>query len=420
MKKGLIISKEYYPLSNGSIACLGNLIDKWKEQVELHVVCMKSDNDSLEHEVKDDYRITRLSYWADNALIARHEWARKIERHRFSKAANLLSKIMLFPMYILSKRNGFLYSTAWANNASKAIINENETYDFVLAMGAPFDNLDAALEVSSAKNIPFYILQLDLFTYNPTHDLTNTELKKQHLLKEMNWYEKAEHVFVTEEMYPTVVSSELNVFINKITPIRMPNLIKNDLVKELDFSKLDDINILYAGMFYEDIRNPKQMLEIFECVFSKLPNVKLHIMGFGCEDLVNQYKQRNPRNIILHGRQGKEKVIKMTTASQVLLNLSNKTLTQAPSKIIEYIATGKPILNFYSLEGDLCERILGAYEYSYSIKETEQTLTEDEVNSLCDFIVSHAEKQLPFEVVKENYIEYTPEYVARKMTEKMR
>lgn len=52
MKKGLIISKEYYPMSNGSITCLENIINKLKDNYEITVVGYNLAGEFLDYEKK--------------------------------------------------------------------------------------------------------------------------------------------------------------------------------------------------------------------------------------------------------------------------------------------------------------------------------------------------------------------------------
>jgi len=425
MKKALIISKEYYPISNGSVTCLSNLLEQFTKEFTVDVVTFKDDKSEAIHERLDDCNIIRLSHWSDDIMTTRINWLAtlSIKQQSIKKTLAAITKLPLIPLYLVSKKSGLLYNDCWAQNGYRNL-NTNldlNSYDFVLAMGAPFENLDLAMRVAKKKNIPLYIMQLDLFSYNPTNDLKDQALFKYRLEKEFSWYEAADQVFVTNEMYDAMKETKLMHYKKKIMPIQMPNLKKPNLefnVKSYEDGK--DINVLYTGMFYEDIRNPKYMLKVFEKIFIKYPNIKLHIIGFGCEDIINKYIIKYPFNILFYGRKGKKDVLDAMNSADILLNVSNKTITQAPSKIIEYISTGKPIVNFHSVDGDICEKILNSYEYSYSIREDFEGNSEAIIEELFAFMKNYKGKQQTFESIQKSYIEYTPEFVAEKMLKKIR
>lgn len=95
------------------------------------------------------------------------------------------------------------------------------------------------------------------------------------------------------------------------------------------------------------------------------------------------------------------------------MNLSNAIATQAPSKIVEYISTCKPIINFYSIDKDLCVDILKNYSLSISL---DQRQGQEELSlTLLEFIRENEGKTNNIDEITYMYSEYTPQYVANKI-----
>ena len=55
------------------------------------------------------------------------------------------------------------------------------------------------------------------------------------------------------------------------------------------------------------------------------------------------------KNIHFLGKKRKEDIIRIYQEADILVNIGNSIDNQMPSKIFEYISTGKPILNFYKI-----------------------------------------------------------------------
>jgi len=127
-------------------------------------------------------------------------------------------------------------------------------------------------------------------------------------------------------------------------------------------SKKDIISILFYGTLYNDIRNPEYAIILFSKLREYCPEIDLrfNIYGniYGCEYLFEKY---NYDWINYYGYYDREKLVSIIQESDVLLNIGNITEYQLPSKIIEYAATGLPIINIKYISSDSSERFLANY-----------------------------------------------------------
>ena len=111
----------------------------------------------------------------------------------------------------------------------------------------------------------------------------------------------------------------------------------------VEYRRTDKIKLIYAGMLYKVIRNPEYMLS----VLSKVSNITIDmfIVGHECDAILSKYESDTVR---VYGRADKEKYDQMICYEyDVLVNIGNNSSNQTPSKTIELISTGRPIINFY-------------------------------------------------------------------------
>lgn len=149
-------------------------------------------------------------------------------------------------------------------------------------------------------------------------------------------------VFVSEEVYknrPELYRHSNNC---KTLPYLLPDF-NTGGSKNKRFND-SDINCVYAGSFYRDIRNPETMLSCFSGLADT--NIKLHLYARGCEDIVAKYSALAD-NIVMHDRVGADEIAEVYREADILVNIGNATPEFLPSKTFEYIASGKPIIHYY-------------------------------------------------------------------------
>ncbi len=83
----------------------------------------------------------------------------------------------------------------------------------------------------------------------------------------------------------------------------------------------------------------------------------------------------------------KEKADAAVYGAQVLINIGNQTAYQLPSKILQYVASGRPILNFYSIDNDSSKNFLKPYDPALHLKFKESgTVSEHDVQEVLSFL----------------------------------
>ncbi len=104
--------------------------------------------------------------------------------------------------------------------------------------------------------------------------------------------------------------------------------------------------ILYSGT-YTEVSGIRLMLKAFE-ILCRRSDVELHLTGAGeLESLVDDYSRRD-RRIVNHGFVSRSELIRIYSASHLVVNPRDMRFRQNsnnfPSKILEYLCTGRPIV----------------------------------------------------------------------------
>jgi len=123
----------------------------------------------------------------------------------------------------------------------------------------------------------------------------------------------------------------------------------------IDFFQKTTINLVYAGAFYKNIRNPQPFLDAFQA----LPNPSLRFFIAGnlddCHDLVSRYVMLD-RRIIYLGQMDRSKVLNLLHQADFVVNFCNKGDLQLPSKLQELMILNPNIINLYEHENQRLER----------------------------------------------------------------
>lgn len=139
------------------------------------------------------------------------------------------------------------------------------------------------------------------------------------------------------------------------------------------------VRLVYCGQLYRQIRNPQPLLNLLERLVQDPPSgrsVELHLYGelSDCADLFEPVQSLRGRNLFLHGFVSRERALRAMQQADVLVNIGNATPHQVPSKIVEYIGTGKPILNLVTSPDDQTRELLERHPVALTIDVLDDSL----------------------------------------------
>lgn len=175
------------------------------------------------------------------------------------------------------------------------------------------------------------------------------------------------------------------------------------------------LKLVYAGTLYSNLRSPAPLLALFERLVKRLPDVRLELHFFGsvndCGEMLRTFQARNEGAIFVHGLVARDKVKEAMQGADVLVNLGNRSCLQLPSKVIEYAAMGKPILNLVSIEDDSSVELLASYEAALTLYMPGDTVDERHVIKAATFL--SAPPRMRPEDLSQWLAPFTPEQVCR-------
>ncbi len=200
----------------------------------------------------------------------------------------------------------------------------------------------------------------------------------------------------------------------KIVDIPLFNSFNLDVKQDCNFFSKDSTHLLYAGSLDIEGRNPKYLCDAFIEISNRC-NVKLHFYSRGnCENMIIKYQKRSQYRIVRHGYVDRDVLLKAISSADILISIGNKESEMIPSKIFEYIYTGKPIIHFYKSENDSSITYYKHYPKALLINENDDFLTN--VNKISNFI-NTKQKKLSIDNLKELYIQNTPQYTVNFINE---
>lgn len=289
-------------------------------------------------------------------------------------------------------------------------ICRDEKNDLIIAITSPIYVVKATLK--GRKSIPVVWYQLDPYSSNPT--LVYAKEKKL-VEKEQNILRQVERVLVPQLVYQENLNNKLSSYVYKMRPVNFPNVRQLTEIKVSDDISLSEgkINCVFVGIFYEDIRNPEYLMKMISLLSDT--NIKVHFIGEGAETIVNKYLLECGEYLQLHGRRSLQASINAMLHADILINVGNSTANMLPSKINDYISTGKPIVNLCSI--DNCPSILYLEKYPCHINILQSLDLKENVKRFEKFVLNNSGEE-NYETIQRLYYKSTPQYIVDALLER--
>lgn len=301
----------------------------------------------------------------------------------------------------------YLRRAIFMNKASKMC--KDKGIDVVIGVTEPFISAKAAsgLRVRSKK----CIIQLDPYSYNQCSVKENEELHNKRLAEEINVFKKTNKLFTTSLIKKDLL--RIKAFRDRkedIVEIEFP-LIDAERTEEKAFSKKiiskneGEIVFLHCGSLYNDIRNPGNLVRLFEL----LPeNYKLYVAGRNSGS-IREYDRDIRDRIIDLGCLSLEDAAQARVEADILISYNNLVDNQVPSKLFECVNEGKPFINLSQLEDCPTLPYVSGYEMAYTVFTSS---IEKDVDGLKGFVEKNKGKQADRSFILKKFRKNTIEYFA--------
>ena len=401
--KILFVFADDFPYSGACTNILNHLFKTGVLQSEaekIAVLSAKYSFDEKDSETVDNTDVYRAYVWEvfplkaqENKLSHLGAFLRGAAVKTFAAVKNKFSPYA----YIKPDFCGCIYKKLKKINAGD--------FDVIVAMSGDFNIAEAVRKYVEKHPGPKFVLyQVDPCSNNESMPEGSKEERAE---IEKKAFELADLIFTTPLIYGYLLEKYPD-FAGKIRTLEFPNVVRPafspDAQKEIDF--------IFTGSLYGGIRDPKYTFRLIEGA-SEDENSKFYLVGAAKKDVGFEY---NEKKIVCTGRKSIEETAEMLSKSRFLVNIGNKMKNQVPSKLFDYVSTGKPIINVCKNPDCYSKEYLKKYPLALNLYEDENLL-EKQISELKEFTEKYRDAAVGFDEIRELYAECTPEYCAKKLLE---
>ena len=273
-----------------------------------------------------------------------------------------------------------------------------DRYEVVIAISGNYDSVVALYVADTNAKKVFW--QVDPCSTNllrlPSEYYASLAIEK-HILKEFD------AIFTPKLYYDELVKLHKRDISDNLHILEFPLIDKRETY--INDNNMKTKHCVFSGLIYSGIRDPRYTIKLFAEMNN--PNICLDFVGVSFEEIPSDLR----RYVNCHGRVEMSVATSYVDSADFLVNIGNKMNNQIPSKLFEYISTGKPIINICKNRDCPSLDILKNYPLVISLFEEEDKY-ELQVIKLNEFIDKMIGKRVKFNYLEDNYRKYMPEYCA--------
>lgn len=150
------------------------------------------------------------------------------------------------------------------------------------------------------------------------------------------------------------------------------------------------IDLVFVGTLYRNLRSPRYLLECFRVLSERFQDGRFRLHFYGavndCQDILAEYADHPHIIVVVHGLVDRAIVLHAMANADVLVNIGNHSASQLGSKVIEYMAMGRPILNVISIADDISLAVLSSYPSCFTMSAGTGTISGEEILQLENFL----------------------------------
>lgn len=267
----------------------------------------------------------------------------------------------------------------------------------------------------------FFYYELDSLINNPMYKEGFKKYLTGRLYRlEKKLFDRAELIIHLNNNRQFYSKDKYKVYNSKFVYTDIPNLTEDKATNvghKTDCSKLeevadDQIMMVYSGHLSKEYRSPSKLIELVKALSKQIDLKCLFFSRGDCEDELRKAEEETQGTIKRMGYVSQEELSKYTDRADFLLDIGNCLSGEdysLPSKVICYMAMGKPIIHMNGIN-DSAIAYLEKYGLAINVND-EKTIDQVE-KEVIDFIEMNKNKHISFSEVAEKFPQNTPEYTA--------
>ena len=399
----IFLTNQYMPIPGATGLCIHKLAKELAKEEKVYTICYKNISKRKVFDNVEIISVNAPSYF--NCMYKNR--LDKIYKH----ARSLIAKLIHIKHYPL---RSFRLVNTYIRETEKLIKNEKEKI-VIVASYTPLEAVIAAYKLKDKYKDRVKIVYYSADTLS--NEMGNSGIlsasyrQKCGRIWEKKLFKKFDKILIMECHNEYYSSDEYKEFSKKIDVVNFPLFEPQQITIKKNNLKT---SFLYAGTLYKKLRNPEFLCECM-IKLSKIKSIEVDFFGSGdCTDVLNNATKNSNGAIQYNGMKSHEYIISRIEKVDILLSIGNIDSPMSPSKIYEYMNTGKPIIHFYTDDKDVCLKPLTEYRNSLLIKNKDPYAVEKIENFLSNYYV------INYEILKKLFMKSTPEYtvnILKKMTE---
>ena len=273
------------------------------------------------------------------------------------------------------------YTMFWLISVFRVRKKLNLEYDVLVTVSLPFSSHIAGYLINKKIGKPWIMDVGDPFTLKTTAPENNSflygRLNKHY---EMKFYKQASKVLFTHDDARKIHIKEFHIN-PSITAVGQPiSKFREHLyeqTKNYNYTN-NDIKFGYFGIFTHGVRTPVNFINFLD----KFQNYEMHWYINSDSESILQKNNLNSSKHIFNSHVARDEALQlMTKAFHCLVSIGNLNPNQIPSKVIEYISTGKPVIHFAEINDDPVIHIADEFDNVFIVtKNTDINIFKKDLN----------------------------------------
>lgn len=417
LKKVLLITYDFYPDSSPNTYRWFNLAKEWQSQgVEVFVIAANKSQFPAYEEI-NGIKIFRTGEYAAGSLKYKFNSENtsgiSIANQRASKGLKSGVRSLIRKLYDLtwSKLYWPDYAFLWKFTAFPVAVDliKSENIDKLVTVSWMFSAHMIGLKLKRKFGAGLFWLAdtVDPFSFNSKINNTSLYLNKNLRIEKSVFLNADLNSVLTErikvEYMTRFPAARDKIFVNK--NLFLP--VDFDYTKPKEIGK--GIRLVFLGTLSEETRSPRNLLALIDLLSKERADIKFDVSFFGsitdCYNTFLEYEHLLDNIVFLCGRKNKDEINLILKDADVLINIGNSNPYQEPSKIIEYMYSGKKILNVCTIKDDTSAHLLKIYPLHLNVfpDELEDIITIQKVVNFLNSDVLIARDQIN-ELLKDHFL----------------
>lgn len=400
MKKILFLTNKYFPDYLTNSICIRNIVEELsKNDIEIHILAITGDLSSPKLEINQNIYIHRIHSKLERDYLntVKYPYKQNKSMHHL-RIRNRVVKKFIWPNYSFASYFSFL-------SEAKEII-KLYACNTILSCSGDFLPQIIGIKLKHENN------KLKLISYfNDPLPSNNRFFKRQltTIFRIRKWEHKlflyADKILMEENIANHYELGKNNLD-SKIIRVGIPMLIPLHYERKREIHTMPQL--VFLGSLEKSNRNPEFFLNLLSMLDIKF---SFKIYGLSdCIELIRKYEDIAHGQIKYMGQVSRESIDNIIEEADFLVNIGNKDISQIPSKIYEYIGSGKPIINIVKNEEDPTINILNKYKLCLNLSEKKNL--DEASNFVEDFIRENMGKTVDFNDISNTFLYNTPKYTS--------